>query len=1051
MGVVLAAMRRPITVMVLILGIALSALLAIARMPIDIFPPLGMPIIYVAQPYGGLAPAQMEGYVASYYEFHFLYVTGIEQVESRAIQGTVLIKLQFHPGTDMRQALAETVGYVNRARAFMPPGTVPPFVVRFDAGSVPVGDLVFSSRTRSIDQIADLALFKVRPLFAALPGVSAPPPFGGNQRTIVVNVDPMRLRAYGLSPDDVARALSTGNVIVPSGNVRMGNLDRIASIDGVFDDPRDLGRIPLHLGSGGTIFLHDVATIQDASDILSDYALVKGRRSVYIPVTKRADASTWSVVRAVRAALPSMRSAIPPDIHVNYAFDQSSQVVSSIRGLLIEALLGTLLAGLMLLIFLRDPRSALIVTATVPMALLAAVVALWATGQSLNLMTLGGLALSVGLLVDLATVTVENVHRHLAGGVARGRAVLDASREIFVPVMLAMVCVLAVFVPSFGMTGVPRGLFVPLSLSVSFAMIASFAISQTFVPIASAWWLKQDIQESGSPRFKRFREGYAACLRSVFRRRGLIIGSYVLVSLALLAGLGRIVGLELFPVSTAPQIRLRLRAPAGTRVKETELLTLKALRIIKQEAGGAGVATSLAFVGTQPSTYPIDTIYLWTSGPQEAVISLALVHPPANGMEAFREQLRRDFRQDLPGVAISFEPADLVTQVLSMGSPTPLEVAVLGKSLREDRRFARRLRHELSRLPYLRDLQFGQALDYPAVRVAVDRERAGQLGVTMARVGAAFVEAAGSSRFTHPDFWLDRKSGTAYQVQVQVPPSKMSSLDALGSIPVGAQGDPEVQLRDVARISLGTVAGEIDRINSIPVVTLTANLHGQDLGHAAAGIQRILHQIGPPPRGMHVELRGQVALMRDTLGELQGGMILAMLGIFILLAAYYQSFRLALAVVANLPAVLIGVLIALIATGTSLNVESYMGAIMSLGVAVANAILLVTFAEAHRKEGLDAVDAVLAAARERLRPILMTASAMVAGMLPMALGLGDGGSQTAPLGRAVIGGLVMATVTTLTIVPLVFAVLQRNANRRSPSLDPDDPRGALYTSGMPNA
>ncbi|HWL86629.1 MAG TPA: efflux RND transporter permease subunit, partial [Polyangiaceae bacterium] len=459
------------------IGVALCSILALTRMPIDIFPNLNLPVIYVAQPYGGMSPAQMEGYLVYYYEYHFLYITGIEAVESKSIQNVGLLKLTFHPGTDMSQAMAQTVGYVDRARAFMPPGTVAPFIMRFDAGSVPVGYLVFSSPTKSVGEIQDLALNRVRPLFATLPGVSAPPPFGGAARTIVVSVDPERLRAYRMAPDEVVQALNTGNTIVPAGNVRTGDLLRLAPINSVVSNIKDLQNLPIRTGAGPTVFLRDVGTIEDSSDIITGYAEVNGRRTVYIPVTKRADASTLAVVNEVKASLAQFQSVVPPDIKIDYEFDQSSYVRNSLLSVVKEGLLGAVLTGVMVLLFLRDWRSALIVVATIPFALLTAVVALWGAGQTVNIMTLGGLALAVGILVDESTVVMENIHSHLGAGRGRAVAVLEASKEVQIPRLLAMLCILAVFVPSFFMTGVSRSLFVPLSLAVGFAMAASYLLS----------------------------------------------------------------------------------------------------------------------------------------------------------------------------------------------------------------------------------------------------------------------------------------------------------------------------------------------------------------------------------------------------------------------------------------------------------------------------------------------------------------------------------------------------------------------------------------------
>src|SRR5471030_38705 len=516
MWLIRAALRRPVTLLVAVIAVALTAVFAVSRMGADIFPDLDLPVIYVAQPYGGMSPAQMEGYITYYYEYHFLYVNGIESVESKSIQNTSLLKLTFHAGTDMAEALAQTIGYVNRARAFMPPGTVGPFIMRFDAGTVPVGYLVFSSESRSLGEIQDLALNRVRPQFATLPGLTSPPPFGGSQRTIVIRVDPNRLRSYNMSPDDVIKAVTTGNVIMPSGSVNIGDETRISPMNAVVSDINDLLELPIRTGAGPPISIRDVGSVSDSTDIPTAYALVNGRRAVYIPVTKRPNASTLDVVREVKANLGRFQALVPDDIKVSYELDQSRNVSASLQAVLREAAIGALLTGLMVLFFLGDWRSAGIVVVTIPFALLAAVIALWGAGQTINIMTLGGLALAVGILVDEATVAIENIHTHLAGGAPVARGVLDASGEVVTPRLLAMLSVVAVFVPSFFMTGVSRSLFVPLSLAVGFAMIASFLLASSLVPVLSVWLLaKHRPTDAGGDWVSRLRERLAMLLRGI--------------------------------------------------------------------------------------------------------------------------------------------------------------------------------------------------------------------------------------------------------------------------------------------------------------------------------------------------------------------------------------------------------------------------------------------------------------------------------------------------------------------------------------------------------
>jgi multidrug efflux pump subunit AcrB len=1048
MNLVAAAMRRPITVLVAITAIALGAILALRRMPVDIFPDLGTPIIYVAQPYGGMDPGQMEGFLTSYYEYHFLYITGIEHVESKSIQGVALIKLFFHPGTNMSQALAETINYVNRSRAFMPPGTLPPFVMRFDAGSVPVGDLVFSSETRSLGELQDLALFKVRPLFSTLPGVSAPPPFGGQQRTMVIRVDPERLRAYQMSPDEVVRAIGTANTISPSGTIRIGDRMPMVPVNSIVPNIKDLLELPIR-GGAGPVFLRDIGDVKDSSDIPTGYALVNGHRTVYIPVTKRADASTLTVVNEVKANLPRFRALVPDDVQVSYQFDQSPYVTRAIRGLALEGMLGAILTGLMVLLFLRDVRSALVVVLNIPLALLAAVIALQTAGQTINLMTLGGLALAIGILVDQATVAIENIHTHLASGKLLARAVLDASRETAFPQLLAMLCVLAVFLPSFFMVGVGRALFVPLSLAVGFSMVASYVLSMTFVPVLSTWILRHHPAapgQSGRFSFAAFQERYRAVLERATRSRWLLLAGYLLAAFVVIIAVGPRLGEEIFPKVDVGQLRLRVRAPAGTRIERTEQLLLRTLDIIKSTVGADHVASSLAFVGVQPASYPINTIYLWTSGPEEAILQVQLTEGSRLSIEALKERLRQRLAQQMSEAQVSFEPADIVGQVMSFGSPTPIEVAVAGPKLSDDRDYAQKVQEALARVPGIRDLAFGQSLDYPTIAVNVDRERAGLTGVTAQDVARSLVAATSSSRFVEPNYWRDPNSGVAYQVQVEIPVERMNSVEEIRNLNVARGGDAQVLLRNVASVTGSTAVGEYDRYNMQRMITLTANAVGVDLGTAASQITTALRRAGEPPRAVTVTVRGQVAPMQQVLSGLGGGLLMAIVVIFLLLAGNFQSVRLSLVVLSTVPAVLAGVVVALWVSATTLNIQSFMGAIMAIGVSVANAILLVTFAERSRLAGAPAIEAAMEGAGSRLRPILMTSAAMIAGMVPMALALGEGGEQTAPLGRAVIGGLAAATLATLIVLPSVFAIVQARSAVRSASLDPDDPESAHYTA-----
>jgi multidrug efflux pump subunit AcrB len=893
MHLIRSALKRPFTVMVVILAIALGSFLAIGRsvfeqlgwaypaglprgMEVDIFPALNLPVIYVCQPYGGMDPAQMEGFLTNYYEYHFLYISGIHHVESRNVQGTALMKLFFHPGTDMAQAMAETINYVNRSRAFMPPGTVSPFVMRFDTGSVPVGYLVLSSDTRSIAEIQDLALFRIRPMFSSLPGVSAPPPFGGSARTIVVTVDPQRLLSYGMSPDEVINALVKGNSISPSGNVPIDDKFPIVPVNSVVRDASQLATIPIRTGES-PVFLRDVGNVQDSADAPAGYALANGRRAVYILATKRSDASTLSVINNIKQALPRMRDALGAEgegIDVRFEFDQSPYVTRAVGGVVAEGLLGAVLVGLMILLFLRDWRSALVVALNIPLALMAAVLALWLSGQTINLMTLGGLALAIGILVDEATVAIENIHAHMHRDKPLAKAVLDGSAETSVPRLLAMLCILAVFVSSFFMQGAARSLFVPLSLAVGFAMAASYLLSSTFVPVLCVWLLKHQQGPAPTARtpFDRFRNRYERVVARAVGLRWALVGAFLAVTVAVIALAGSTLGRGIFPLVDAGQFRLRMRAADGTHIARTEELAKQALALVEDELGSGSVTLSLGYVGMIHSNFPVNAVYQWSRGPEEAILYVDLNDDLGLGDEELKERLRKRLGEEMPDVRFSFEPSDIVNEVMSFGSPTPIEIAVSGPSFADNRAYAAKIWDELGKVSALRDLQIGQSLDYPTIEVNVDREKAGLAGLMPVDVSRALVTATSSSRFVVPNYWADPKSGIAYQVQVEIPrpvmrtPDNITQINSaaqLAQIPLKQTEQGQIHIGDIAELHSGTMPGQFDRYNMRRQITLTANIANADLGRVSTEVTKAIARAGSPPRGVQVETRGQIPPMRE--------------------------------------------------------------------------------------------------------------------------------------------------------------------------------------------
>ena len=904
-SIIKSALQKPITVVVAMVTIVFFSVVSIRNMPVDIFPKLGTPAIYVAQTYGGLSPEQIESYVTFYYEYHFLYVTGIKSVESKTVQGISLIKLDFYEGTDMGQAMGEVVAQVNRSRAFMPPGTVAPFITRFDGGSVPVGQLVFESKTRSLAEIQEQALFKVRPMFSSLPGVSAPPPFGGNQRTIVIKADPNKLRSYQISPEELITTIAKSNTLTPAGNVRIDDQLLITPQNTVVEQYKELENVVLRSQNNQSVFVKDIANVENGSDVTSGYALVNGKRSVYIPVTKRADASTWNVVQSIKKALPDMQAAVPEDIQVKYEFDQSGYVINALSNLVTEGLLGAILTGLVVLLFLGDGRSALLVVMTIPLALLSAVVCLYALGQTLNIMTLSGLALAIGILVDEATVTIENIHRYLEMGKPKREAIWEACKEIALPKFLILLCILAVFVPALFMSGIPRAMFLPLSMAVGLAMIASFLLSQTFVPVFANWMLKNHFhQDRKETRFSRFHHRFDNFSRKIVHKGSLIALVFIIGSIGLAFVGFSLIGKEIFPKINAGQLKVRLRLPDGTRLERTEESTKQLLAIVDSLAGKGNIEISSGFIGVQPSSYPVNVIHLWTSGQHEGVLSVNLFKNANVDMDELKERIRETVRVQMPHIRISFEPANLVDQVMSQGANNPIEILVQGKNISQSQQFAQKLLDELKSYAYLRDVQIAIPLNAPGLKIEYDRIRLGQLGLDIDGVSKSVVAATSSSRFTQPVFWRDPASGNAFQVQVEFPQYQMNSVNALENIPVANSGNKNVYLRDVANIQPIRQIGEYDRLNQQRFVPITANLHQKDLGSSLDDIDEVIKKLGELPTGMKIYARGQNEIFQTIFNELGVGLLLSIVVIVLLLAANFQSFSVAMVVLSGIPAVI---------------------------------------------------------------------------------------------------------------------------------------------------
>jgi multidrug efflux pump subunit AcrB len=1063
------ALKRPITIIVLFIGLLLFSVMALRTIPIDIFPKLNAPTIYVMEQYGGMSASQMEGFFATRMQDQFLYINGIKNVESKNIQGLSLIKLTFYENTDMAEASAQVALQVNRTMAFFPPGALPPQVIRFDASSLPVGELVFSSKTKTLNEIFDLALTRVRPLFATVPGMSSAPPFGSNARTIVINITPEKLRTYNLSADDVVEAIVKNNTISPSGNLRIDSTMFITSINSLETKVAHFEDIPIKSNGVGIVYVRDVARVADASDITVDYALVNGKRSVYIPVVKTADASTWDVVQTLRKRLPEMKSLLPDDVNISYEFDQSVFVINAAKSLMIEGILGAILTGLMVLLFLRDIRSSLVVIITIPVSVMSAVFFLKLCGQTINIMTLSGLALAIGILVDQATVTIENIHQHLEMGKNKKQAVMDACSEISFPLLLILLCILAVFAPAFVMSGVPRAMFLPLSLSIAFAMLVSFIAAQTLVPVISVWLLKaerfqykhtgphahaglamdkEEIKEielhnkeeklhaEENNYFQRLKNGLSARLSKWMPFRKWIVSIYFLIIASLALFCFIFIGKDLLPKTNNGQLQLRIREPDGTRLEVTERDTRNILDLIDLTVQG-NVAISSAYVGLVPSNFATSNLYIFTSGTHEAVIQVNLKADYKANMESLKENLRYAIASNYPQIRLSFEPIELTEKIMSQGASTPIEVRVAGKNMDDINRYGETLLSKMRTIPFLRDVQIAQPLHFPTIHINVDRNKLALMGMSLENVSKSIVDVTSSSRYTNKNLWLDDKTFYTYQTQVEVPEYNMNSLEELNSVPL-VSGQMRPVLGDVASLTIDTLPGEYDRSGPRRFITISANIYHKDLGSATKAVQKAVDEMGIPPAGLVPEIKGMSSLLTETLDSLQSGLLAAIVVILLLLAASYQSFPLSFCVLSTVPAVLLGSLVMLLITGATLNLQSYMGIIMSIGVSVANAILIVTNAESLRHQYKDPFRAAVISAGIRLRPILMTSLAMIAGMIPMASGLGEAGDQSAPLGRAVIGGLIFSTFAALLIVPLVYGWIQQKKSFKTVSLFPGD-------------
>src|ERR1700761_1475557 len=899
MSMVTSALKRPITVIVVTCSLLIFAVLSVLNIPIDIFPQLNLPTIYVIESYGGMSAQQMEGFFSTGLQNQFLYINGVKSITSKNIQGLTLIKLSFYESTNMAEASAQVALQVNRASSFFPPGALPPQVIRFDASSLPVGQLVLDSKTESLKDIYDMAATRIRPMFATIPGLSAPPPFGSNARSIILSVDPNKLRSYNLTPDQVVDALSKYNVMSPSGNLRLGNTMYITTMNSLITQSPNFGDIPVITKNGVPIYVKDIARVTDAADVTVDYALINGKRSVYIPVVKTADASTWTVVQTLKQKLPEMQNLLPDDIKISYEFDQSVFVVNAVKSLMTEGGLSALLTGLMVLLFLRDLRSSLIVVITIPVSILIGVLLLSLFGQTINIMTLSGLALAIGILVDQATVTIENIHQHLEMGKSKKLAIYDACEEIAFPLLLILLCILAVFAPSFMMSGVPKAMFLPLSMAIGLTMIVSYVLAQTLVPILSNWMIKEERyqvyhhgkihahagesldrneeiqvnnhfkEEQEHPEqndfFEKVKMKFVGIITRLMPRKKLIVPIYLVVVI-LLAGIGFVlIGKDMMPKLNNGQFQIRMKEPQGTRLERTEDKFKEVLHIIDQTVNNHVKITS-GYIGLVPSSFGSSNLYVFNTGTQEAVLQVNLDEDYKVNMDELKDALRKNIAHAIPEMSITFEPIDMTEKIMSQGANTPIEVQVAGKDLAQIKTYGDKVLTKLRQIPYLRDIQINQPLDYPVIAITLDRLKVSQLGLNVSDIARSVTASTSSSRFTLKNLWLDEKNSYTYQVQAQIPEYVMNNMDELKEIPL-VKGKSSPTLADVATFKINTSPAEYDRTGPRRFITVSANIYKKDLGTATSDVQKAVKSIGTPPKGLVAEIGGMSGLVEETLNS----------------------------------------------------------------------------------------------------------------------------------------------------------------------------------------
>jgi multidrug efflux pump subunit AcrB len=1085
MWIVRLALRRPYTFVVMAVLIAILGGTAIVTMPTDIFPYIDIPVVSVVWSYGGLAPEEMEKRIVTIFERAMTTtVNDIEHIESQSYSGVSIVRVYFQPNVKIDMALAQVTAISQTLLRIFPPGTFPPNILKYDASSVPILQLGLESKTLSEQALFDLGLNFIRTQLATVQGAAVPLPYGGRFREVMVDLNPDQLYAKGISATDVSNAISAQNLILPAGDAKIGNIDyqiKVNSSPRVLDD---LNHLPVKVVNGATVYIRDVAQVRDGYAVQTSIVRTNGTRGTLMTVLRNGRASTLTIVNAVKAALPKILAGLPPELHVRQLFDQSLFVRAAINGVVREAAIAAVLTALMILLFLGSWRSTLIVCISIPLSILTSLTILSLIGETINVMTLGGMALAVGILVDDATVEIENTHRNMAMKKPLVRAILDGAQQIAAPAFVSTLSICIVFVPVLLLTGAAKYLFTPLALAVVFAMLASYLLSRTLIPNMMHYMLREEVKlyalgahgESAggkgfiwrvhylfNRRFEMMRSSYTGLLHWTLDHRGPVLAGFGIFVAGSL-GLAGFVGRDFFPYVDSGQLRLHALAPTGTRLEQTEVIFSKIDEEIRRVIPPREIDTIIDNIGIPVGGINLaygDSTTLGT-GDGDILISLKSEHGPTAD---YTDRLRKHLQQKFPDVKFFFEPANITNQILNFGLPAPIDLQIVGRDPR-NYQIAQALARRIARIPGAADVHVHQIVDYPEIRINVDRSKAGQLGLQQRDVTNSLLISLSSSGQVAPNQWLNWNNGVNYSVAVQTPQYRIDSLAALMRTPISAPfgsvasstatsfsgianasdstvgsapsqnslayGNPGAAARgpqllsNLARVERGVAPEIVNHYNVQPVFDVFANVDRRDLGSVGAAVEKIMGEFsGKLPRGTTFDLRGQVRTMQTSFYRLGLGMIFAVVLVYLLMAVNFQSWLDPFIILMALPGALAGIVWILFLTQTSFSVPSLMGSIMCIGVATANSILMVVFANDQRAEGMDARSAALSAGHTRIRPVLMTALAMIIGMLPMALGFGEGGEQNAPLGRAVIGGLVLATVTTLFVVPIVYSLLKK--------------------------